>query len=108
LLMSSRTEVPFALLGAFNYASLFRVRNIAGFAVTPPPNCLWVQKKLGVKPWFWGGIYSDWQIQRITAALPDVQPIVLIGMQPPTWRVFGGANAEYFRLDELSGQVIKQ
>jgi hypothetical protein len=108
LLMTSKPDVPFALLGAFNYASLFRVRNIIGFSVTPPPNGLRIETELGVKHWFWGGIYTKSETERILAAHPDVQPIALTGMKPATWSVFSGAHMRDFRLDAASGRVIKQ
>jgi hypothetical protein len=108
LVMPSLSEVPFALLGAFNYASLFRVPNIIGFSITPPPNAVRWEAELGVKHWFWGGIYAQSQIARIIAAQPDVQPIVLTGMKPATWRVFAAPASENFRLDTDSGRVLRQ
>jgi hypothetical protein len=107
LLMTSRAEVPFALLGAFNYASLFRVPNIIGFSVTPPPNGLRLETELDVKHWFWGGIYTAEVVRRIVAAHPDVQPITLTGMHPATWSVFRGAAEESFRLDTVSGKISR-
>jgi hypothetical protein len=108
LLWPAKAEVPFVLLGAFNYASLFRVPNISGFSNVPPPNGLWPETELGVKHWFWGGIYGDRQTARIVAAHPDIQSIELTGMHPAAWRVFDGAAAENFCLDPATGRVVQQ
>ena len=108
VLMPARPAVPFVLLGAFNYASLFRVRNVIGFSVTPPPNARWLETELGVKPWFWGGIFSHGAVNRIVAAHRDVQRIVLTGMAPPAWSVFEGSAAENFRLDPATFKISRQ
>jgi hypothetical protein len=107
LLWPARADVPFAVLGAFNYASLFRVPNISGFSNVPPPNGLWPETELGIKHWFWGGIYGDRQTARIVAAHPDIQSIELTGLRPAAWRVFDGAATENFRLDAATGRVVQ-
>ena len=106
VLLTSAREVPFSLLGAFNYASLFRVPNVTGFSVTPPPGAVRFETELGTIHWFWGGIYMQWQMRRIAAAHRDVQPIVLVGMPPATWRVFHQPQTKQFRLDAATGHVL--
>jgi hypothetical protein len=107
MLLAKKAEVPFVLLGAFNYASLFRVHNISGFSNVPPPSAMWLETDLGVKHWFWGGIYGDRQTARIVAAHPDIQSIRLIGMQPPVWRVSNGTTAMDFGLDTRTWHAVE-
>ena len=107
VLMRYRSSVPFSLLGGFNFASLFRVHNVDGFSVTPPPNAQWLKKELGVESWFWGGVFSTRAVDRIVAAHPDIQRIVLTGMPMATWKIFNGAETEIYRYDFRSGQILK-
>ncbi len=108
VLWPQRPAVPFVLLGAFNYASLFRVPNVMGYSTVPPANALWLERELRIKPWFWGGVFSGGATARIVAAHPDVQRITLTGMAPTTWRVFDGTpQAEEFRVDWPAGRVVR-
>jgi hypothetical protein len=107
-LMPRRRAVPFSLLGGFNYASLFRISNVTGFSTVAPRNARWLENELGVQPWFWGGVYSEGAVDRITAAHPDVQRIVLTGMLPMTWRVFEGTpHAEEFHIEWPAGRIAR-
>ncbi len=108
-LMPLRPVVPFVLMGGFNYASLFRISNVTGFSTIPPRNALWLESELGVRAWFWGGIYSKRAVDRITTAHPDVQRIALTRMQPATWRVFDNTpQAREFHVEWPAGQVVEQ
>ena len=107
VLMPWRPAVPFVLLGGFNYAALFRFSNVSGFSTVPPANALWIERELGVQPWFWGGVFSRRANDRIVAAHPDVQRIVLTGMNPTTWCVFDGTlRAERFRVEWPAGALF--
>ncbi len=105
VLLPKRQWVPFSLIGGFNYAALFRVNNVSGFSVTPPPSAAWLQRDTGYVPYFWGGIFSPNAIDRIHAVYPDIQIIALTSAVPATWKIFDGQNTLAFGYDPRTGHV---
>ena len=104
-LLPRREWVPFSLIGGFNYAALFRVNNVSGFSVTPPPSASWLQRDTGSMPYFWGGIFSPKAVERIHAVYPDIQMVTLTSALPATWEIFGGPNTHAFLYDPRTGLV---
>ena len=109
VLLPRRERVPFALIGGFNYAALFRVNNVSGFSVTPPLGADWLEKDTGVAPYFWGGVFAPVQARRITQVHPDIQRIALTGILPvATWQIFDGRSVRAFSYDAKTGRVQAQ
>ena len=105
-LLPQRECVPFSLIGGFNYAALFRVNNVSGFSVTPPPSTQWLKRDTGSEPYFWGGVFSPNAIARICKVYPDIQTIVLHSAVPvPTWTIADGPALRDYMYDPRAGRV---
>ncbi len=90
--------VPYSVLGGFDHASTFRVRNLAGFSATPPLSAQQLAKETGEEPYFWGGIYTHEAAMKVVAARPGTLRIVLTGMVPTRWEIVDGTSVQRFRI----------
>jgi hypothetical protein len=104
-ILLTRPHVPFSLLAGYNFASLFRITNVSGYSPTPPPGARWLEEEIGVRPWFWGGIFQQPQADAIVAARPGAQKIVLTGMFPVQIELFRGTGELRYELDAEHGRV---
>ena len=105
-LLPRRAYVPFSLIGGFNYAALFRVNNVSGFSVTPPPSSEWLKRDTSSTPYFWGGIFSPNAIKRIGNVHPDIHKIILVTAVPfATWEILDGPVRRVFLYDPRTGHV---
>ena len=105
-LLPQLERVPCSLLGTFNYAALFRIHNVSGFSVTPPPSAAWLQRDCGAVPYFWGGIFSPNGLDHILKAHPEIERIELNSAVPAaTWTVTVGAASHAFLYDPIKGLV---
>ena len=95
-----RPAVPFVVLGGFNHASLFRVRNLSGFTNSPSASMIAFARKIGAAPYFWGGVYSHGAAMRTVAAVPGTQRIVLTSIAPTCWEVVSGDSVQRFFIDD--------
>ena len=100
LLGSCRPVVPFVVLGGFDHASLFRVRNFCGFTNSPSASMIALARKIRAAPYFWGGVYSHGAAMRVVAAFPGMQRIVLTGVAPTCWEVVNGRSVQRFFIDD--------
>jgi hypothetical protein len=71
-------EIPYSLLGAYNYPILARVRGVSGYSVTVPRDCLYVT----IPPAVNIGLFSPAQIGEIFRERPNAKCLVLLGVQP--------------------------
>ena len=88
--------VPFIVLGGFDHASLFRVRNVSGFSSSPPAGAIKEAHKLNSTPYFWGGVYTHANAMRMVAARPGTERIVLTSIAPTCWEVVDGPSVRRF------------
>ena len=91
--------VPFVVLGGFNHASLFRVRNLSGFTNSPSASMVAFARRIKAAPYFWGGVYSHGAAMRVVAAVPGTQRIVLTSVAPTCWEVVSGESVQRFFID---------
>ena len=91
-----RPAVPFTVLGGFDHAATFRVRNLNGFSATPPAAARRLAQETGADAYFWGGVYTHEAAMKLVAARPGTQRIVLVGMAPTRWVVVSGASVRRF------------
>ncbi len=78
LTFANFSEIPYSLIGAYNYPSLFRVRGASGYlaAGLAPTNVG------GAAPFHWGGIYSPDAGARLLARNPNLRALQLVSLHP--------------------------
>lgn len=72
-------EIPYVLLGAFNYPALFEVKALGGYTAQG----LSSSKQGGDKPYFLGSIYSSDVGKRMLAKNAHLKALRLVTVQPP-------------------------
>ncbi|MBA3273752.1 MAG: hypothetical protein H0T11_07750 [Chthoniobacterales bacterium] len=93
--------IPFAAMGAYNYASLFRVVNVAGYSSTIPHTAS--PEAHDLEPIHWAGIYSPEQANRILAANPDLLHLTVTSLDPLLVATARGPERHLFEFDRQSG-----
>jgi hypothetical protein len=71
-------EIPYTLIGAYNYPALFRVQSITGY--TAPG--LSKSRPQNEQPYLWPGLYSPDVAQPMLRKYPNLKAIELVSLRP--------------------------
>jgi hypothetical protein len=102
------TEIPFTLLGAFNYPALFKIASISGY--TAPG--LQQTESQGDVPYHMGGMYSEKVGRRMLARNPHLKAMRLVSLYPPRIELCTGAGCRAVEVPaytppEVRGKVME-
>jgi hypothetical protein len=71
-------EVPFSLLGAYNYASLFEIPSWSGYNTTASG----LNEFDGARPHHWSGLYAPSDVERLLNRHPQLKIVQLRRLRP--------------------------
>ncbi len=93
--------IPFAAMGAYNYAALWQVVNVAGYSSTVPHSGL--PEARDKEPMHWAGIYSPEQAEEQLSENPELLHLTLISLDPIRVEAARGVERHLFSFDGESG-----
>jgi hypothetical protein len=96
-------KLPHALLGTFNFPSLFDVTSESGYSIMPPIRLPPGQRL--VRPVNYTGVFSREDARRLAAATPDSWLILLDRVDPVEWTVTIGSTVRRFRFLAADNRV---
>lgn len=104
-LLKHRDEIPFTLIGAYNFGCLFNFTSESGYTIFPPVRP--IQDDVAVSPIHTSGVLRPEDAMRVQAKNPAVWLVTLEGVRPAQWSVKTGERVRRFRYDEPSNSVIE-
>jgi hypothetical protein len=103
LMRSHIHEVPFPLLGAYDYASLLGIVNISGYSPTLPASGL--QKE--IRPYHHSGIFHPVHAAFIASHHPEVMKVTLLSVSPTYIEIAQRDNKRYFHFDATTERITE-
>jgi hypothetical protein len=99
--IGDRTNIPFSLLGAFDYSCLLGLTNVSGYSPTIPPT----KFSSEIRPWHHSGIFSRPDAEQLVAQHPELVHVALRNSQPPVFSIIEGGRERSFMLDLRSLKI---
>ena len=100
-----RNDVPFTLLGSYNFGPLFGFIHDSGYTFTVSPQAQ--RHADGPRPYAFPGAYTPDDAMKIWKQDPSVWRIDLTRVRPAEWSISYGTKQRRFRLLPETGEVVE-
>ena len=102
---TGRDEIPFSLLGTYNFGSIYGFISESGYTFTASLRS--DGNTTAIRPYYFSGSYTPADAHRYVENRPDVWLIELAGLHPAEWTIRTAGMTRRFRYLAAVNQVIE-
>jgi hypothetical protein len=101
LVFKHAPQIPFSLMGAYNFASVLGITNVSGYSPTLPASAL----NRELRPYHHSGVFSPAVAKRMVEIRPELTKVTLLNVEPTIVEVSNASNRWFYRLDHRNYTV---